>query len=199
MKPGAIFTFLFYISSNLYSQPPEIKEIFFGLPLDSSRSVVCKTIRANKIFTENFFIDIVYDSGHYVLKEIIYDSSHYAGLISDISQPADQADSAWIYVESKGGYKKKYRKNRKDTLDKNLFTISYYYSSYKAMLLKYENYLNKIRPLAKDSMDVEDEGEIMVTGTCYFLKKRKNLPQIQIAWQDGVTGGYFFSVTYIRE
>ena len=183
-----ILIFLLSISISLYSQPfPEINKIFLGLPLDSSRNIVCKIIRANKIFTEVF------------LKEISSDSTQYIGRISDISHPSNEPDSVMIFVESYPGHCKKYRKNRKDTIDKNRFTISYYYSSGEVKSFEYENYLSRLRMLAKDSVDIESEGEYIVAGKCYFLKKGRNLPQIQIEWYDAWKGGYDLSVTYIRE
>jgi hypothetical protein len=159
----------------------KMRELFYGLPVDSSRKVICQRLKSDKRFKEKTFNP---------------STDSYLGLCNDMGLIKSKPDSILIRITYGQGVNHEDNSLIKTTIIKSY----YYFTSAETAQAEYSKLTAFLKPLAKDSTsdsfaDEDAAGE----GIYYnFSQKQSKINEIDVYIATCSSGNFGLFISYTR-
>ena len=174
-----VFIFLVQLAAGQVTQ--KMKELFHGMPVDSSRKVICQWLKADNRFREK-------------LSDPVKET--YVGLCSERGLIKSKPDSVLMRLT----YGNAMLHENDSLIKTTIIASNYYFSSLEEAQAEYDKMTSLVKPLAKDSAsDSMGDEEAAGEGMYYnFSEKKSVINEIDLYVVTCAAGNYGLFISYTR-
>jgi len=176
MKPLSLLIISFAFCFGGFAQTPNaVKEIFYGLPLDTPRIDLITKMNSDKRFTNKQKIDSI--NSYYV------PAFSYWGTINNPYIVKNKPDSSHIEISWGAESKMDTFTKKFVTVDYTLYRTTYYFHSLNEVQQENQTMFERILPYSKDGSNFfteDDELDIEGEGQTFKLKTGKRISKLDV-------------------